>query len=64
MEFTIHANETETVLGALESYRELLTLQIGAVKNSKDNYRSDEIIALLEKRKETLNRLIDRIKEL
>ena len=64
MYMKIYPNETETILTALKSYQDTLSLQIGLTKKSKDNWKSDEIVLMLEKRNETLTRVIDRVNEM
>ena len=64
MEVKIYANETTTVLEALRSYRKHLEDDIFATNQSTGNYRMDLIVKDMERRKETINRVIDRIEEM
>lgn len=64
MDITIHANETETVLEALNAYRTQLSNDIDTVKKSTETWSVDTITRRIEMRRETLNRVIARIESL
>jgi len=64
MDITIHANETETVLEALNAYRIQLSQDIGTVEKSSETWAVDSITHRMEKKRETLNRVITRIESL
>lgn len=64
MELKIFANETQTVIEALEAYRKSLDNDISTVKNSTDKWSIDGLVDRLERKKETLTRVIDRLNEL
>ncbi|SHK27964.1 hypothetical protein SAMN05720470_10123 [Fibrobacter sp. UWOV1] len=64
MDITIHANETETVLEALNEYRTQLREDIATVKKSTETWAVDPIVRRMEMRSETLNRVIARIEAL
>lgn len=64
MEFTIHANETETVLDALKAFYNKLGNDIETVKKSTETWNVDPIVFRLEQKRETLSRVICRIEDL
>jgi hypothetical protein len=64
MEMTIHANETETVLEALNAYRMQLEQDIVTVEKSTETWAVNPIVRRMEMKRETLNRVIARLESL